>query len=108
METLPIIVSLTDEEAERLTNDAQKAGTKGLFRRDGDTAKAFVSTEKLKVELAAVSAAVLKVLDDIKQVGQFKLKEVTLGVEVTAEGGIVLVGTAKVGGKGAITLKFTE
>jgi hypothetical protein len=47
-------------------------------------------------------------LDDVKQISSFKLKEVTIQVEVTAEGGIELVGTAKLGGKGAITLTFAE
>jgi hypothetical protein len=47
-------------------------------------------------------------LNDVKQVGGFQLKQVTIQVEVTAEGGIELVGTAKLGGKGAITLTFSE
>jgi hypothetical protein len=41
-------------------------------------------------------------------VGQFKLKEITMQVEISASGGISIIGTASIGGKGAITLKFAE
>ena len=43
---------------------------------------------------------------DIRQVGEFSLSEVSIELEVTAEGGVAFIGTAKVSGSGSITLKF--
>jgi hypothetical protein len=39
-------------------------------------------------------------------VGDYELHEVKLQVEISAKGGVNLVGTAEAGGKGAITLTF--
>jgi hypothetical protein len=62
----------------------------------------------LKENLQYVSNALMTVLADIRKIGQFKLQQVEIQVEVTAEGGVHFIGTAKVGGKGAITLTFSE
>jgi len=40
--------------------------------------------------------------------GDFGLREIVLNVEVTASGGVVLIGTAKVEGKGSISLRFSK
>ncbi len=62
----------------------------------------------LQKNLAGVCNAFTEALQDIKKVGDFTLEEVTLGVEVSAEGGVSFIGSAKAGGKGAITLKFVK
>lgn len=98
METIPFLVSLPDEDEE----------VKGIFSADTDIALRDLPTDLLKKNLSAVCQGVASVLSDVKKVGDFRLKEVTVQVEVTAEGGIELVGTAKLGGKGAITLTFSE
>jgi hypothetical protein len=85
--------------------------TKGLFRRapqSEDVALAAIPVDALRKNLSGVSQAVLQVLADIRKVGDFRLKEVELQVEVTAEGGVQFIGTAKLGGKGASTLTFAE
>lgn len=104
METIPFIVSLT-------ANGEIADDEMGIFGHNGSAAKvgeALIPVEKLKTNLEQVSRSVLSVIKDIKEVGQYKLKEVTLQVEVSASGGVSLIGTANVGGKGAITLKFAE
>ena len=98
METIPFLVSLPDEDEE----------VKGIFSTDTDIALRDLPTDLLKKNLSAVCQGVASVLSDVKKMGDFRLKEVTVQVEVTAEGGIELVGTAKLGGKGAITLTFSE
>ena len=100
METIPFLVTVPEEDE----NDEM-----GIFGpTDGDVRIQQIPVETLKHNLTAVSQSVMDALEDIKQVGQFRLQEVTLQVEVTVDGGINLIGTANLGGKGAITLKFAE
>ncbi len=65
-----------------------------------------VDADRLRRSLSEFSAGMTEVLRDLKRVGEIPLKEVQLTVEVTAEGGVALIGTAKAGAKGAITLTF--
>jgi hypothetical protein len=46
------------------------------------------------------------ILADLAAVGGFELSEVQLGVELTAEGGVHLIGNLSAGAKGAIQLTF--
>jgi autotransporter translocation and assembly factor TamB len=98
METVPFIVSdnMGDDEV------------KGLFSPNATTVIRHLSTEQLQKNLNTVCKGLSKVFKDIHEVGQFKLKEVTIQVEITAEGGVNLIGSATIGGKGAITLKFAD
>jgi hypothetical protein len=98
METIPFLVSLPDEDEE----------VKGLFSPDADIAVRNLPTNQLRENLSEVCQGVASMVSDVKKVGGFQLKEISIQVEVTAEGGIELIGTAKLGGKGAITLTFSE
>jgi hypothetical protein len=49
-------------------------------------------------------AQLADVFADLKAVGDYKLAEVTISVEVSAEGNVILVG--KAGVSGGISLKF--
>ena len=100
MEKIPFLVSLSDEE-----NDDE---VKGLFSSEGEIVVRDIPVEKLRENLKNVCQGVASALQDIKKVGGFKLKEVEIQVEVNVEGGVELIGTAKLGGKGAITLTFSE
>jgi hypothetical protein len=99
METIPFLVSLPEEDEREV---------KGIFSGDADIVVRDLPTEKLRENLKKVCQGVATILNDVKQVGGFRVKEVTIQVEVSAEGGVELVGTAKLGGKGAITLTFSE
>lgn len=98
-ETIPFLVSLPDEEEQEV---------KGIFSRDAEIGLKNIPADRLKENLNSLCQGLATALSDIKKVGNFQLKEVTIGVEVTAEGGVNFVGTSKLGGKGAITLTFTE
>lgn len=100
METILFLVSQPKEEDDD--------DVKGIFSTDREIIVRDIPVEKLRSNLNAVCQSVTNALQDIKKVGDFKLKEIQLQVEVTAEGGVELIGTAKLGGKGAITLTFTE
>ena len=99
METIPFLVALPEEDEREV---------KGIFSGDADIVVRDLPTEKLRENLKKVCQGVATMLNDVKQVGGFRLKEVTIQVEVSAEGGVELVGTAKLGGKGAITSTFSE
>lgn len=62
----------------------------------------------LQASFEEICAGLEQVFHSARQVGEFRLTEVTVGVEVGAEGGFELIGTGKVSGKGSITLKFED
>lgn len=97
--TIPFLVSLPDEEDQEV---------KGIFDFDAEIALQNIPIDQLKENLNNVCQSLTTALSDIKKVGDFKLKEVEIAVEVTADGGVCFVGTVNVGGKGAITLKFSD
>lgn len=86
---------------------APAAGVKGL-RGGGETALECreIPVERLREGLGRACAGLSQALTDLRQVGDFRLKRVTVAVEVSAEGGISFIGSAKAAGKGAITLTF--
>jgi hypothetical protein len=65
-----------------------------------------IDTTRLRQSLAQLTEQISGVLQDIKTVGSFQLKEVQLQVAITAEGGVALVGLVKAGVSGTIALKF--
>ncbi len=99
MDTIPFLVRAPSDSA---------SDTRGLFRKSQEIVGKRIPVDALKTNLQSVSQSVMTILQDIKQVGDFRLKEVTFHVEVSAEGGVELIGTASVGGKGAVSLKFSE
>lgn len=79
---------------------------RGLVRGTAEVVAKDIPINVLRKNLTAVCSQVQEFLQDVRDVGRFKLAEVTFQVEVSATGGIHLVGSATVGGKGSITLKF--
>src|SRR5580658_4391578 len=99
LETVPFVVSVNEGDQ----------GTKGLFTRADSTPRLVeIPLHQLKQNLSAVSSAMIDALEGIREVGRFRLKEVTLQVEISAQGGVHCIGTASLGAKGAISLKFEE
>ena len=90
------------------SEDDEDQDTKSISLPDGEAIIKNIPVEKLKENLNNICEGLTSALSDIKKVGNFKLKEVTVGVEVSADGGVNFVGTVNIGGKSAITLTFTE
>ena len=67
-----------------------------------------VPVDALRANLKAATSTLAEAFRDIRKVGDFELSEVTIEVEVTAEGGVQFIGTAKVSGSGSISMKFTQ
>jgi len=103
MDSIPFLVAMPEK-----TNSNDEMGMFGILKPDADIKLKQIPVNVLKRNLTSISLSMLNVIDDIKQIGKFKLKEVTLQVEVSADGGVSLIGTASLGGKGAISLKFSE
>ena len=66
-----------------------------------------VDADKIRTSLSALSEQLAGMLEDIRHVGEFRLREVEVCVELNAEGGVALIANAKAGAKGAITLTFS-
>ena len=98
IETVPFLVTILEEDEE----------VKGLFSQDKEIVLQDIPVDTLKKNLGRVCRGITTALEEVKRVGSFKLKEVTVQVEVSAEGGVEFIGTANLGGTGAITLTFSE
>lgn len=101
MSKLAIVVENADRSAD------QKSATLGVYDDLKTKVKEF-DIVVLKKSMANLSNCISTVFADIKNVGNFKLKEIKLEVEISAAGGFNLVGTATAGTKGAISLTFVE
>lgn len=96
----------------RSDDNLESNQSKGVRRARKDSEATMevrsIPIEAIKGNLKKVANAATTFLSDVRSVGDFELEEVELQVEVSAEGGINFVGTAKAGGKGAISLKFSR
>ena len=97
--TLSFIVRLDEESGD---------DTLGILRRaDGETGVRPVPVEALRHNLARTATALRKAFDDLGEpFGPLRLNEVQVGLEISAAGGVHLIGTAGV--KAAITLIFRD
>ena len=99
---LPFIVVVPDDSGE---------GTMGGLFSPGDIKIALreIPAHVLRESLSRTISTLSSVLGDIadESLGM-PLQEVQIGVEVSASGGIQLVGTAQAGTTGAITLVFRK
>lgn len=95
--TIPVVVTLATPPSD----------TKGLLGRAGAVVQAAVDVdvEKLKENLSQLVNRLGTVIATAEAAaGGLALTEVEVGIEITAEGGVVLIGT--VGAKASMTLKF--
>nr|CAA6801739.1 MAG: Unknown protein [uncultured Thiotrichaceae bacterium] len=105
MGTLPVII----EDTAATTTDTGYNPNRGttLTRGSGISSKVKeLSTEALSDSLQSIHENLNEIFGSIKEVGDFELQEVKLTLDVTAEGGFALIGSAQVGMKGGITLSF--
>ncbi|MFA1550320.1 Pepco domain-containing protein [Actinomadura chokoriensis] len=98
-ETLPLLVSVSEQDS-----------TMGLFSAaDGEALLRHIPLDVLRENLRRTSDSLRALLGDLADsTERFRLKEAQIGVEVSAEGGIQIIGTAKVGTKANIILVFGE
>lgn len=103
MDEIPVVLPFPVETA-------KGTGTKARFlggeKSSMDNRIQHLDAAKLRESLGALSGQIASVLQDIKKVGDYQLTAVEVSVEVTAEGGVALIGSLKAGAKGAIKLRF--
>jgi hypothetical protein len=97
MSTIPVIVEIEPE---------LQSGTLGLEGVSGRIAQIDVDT--LRRSLSNLAGQITGLFEDIRAVGSYQLKEVQVHLEISAEGGVALIGSLKAGAKGAITLTFSS
>jgi hypothetical protein len=100
--SLPFLV--IEEEAEERDSMGR------LFRRD-DAAVVLrnIPLDTLRASLRPIVAALRSLFEELADGSSgVQLREAQVGIEVSASGGIQLVGTAQIGAKGAITLVFRQ
>jgi hypothetical protein len=85
---------------------------KGLFGGRGSEPPIVkkIPVEQLRDQFNALSQDVAKLMDDppASEAGDLHLTELAVQIEITASGGINLIGTASVGATAAMTLTFSR
>ena len=97
MSTIPVIVEPVSE---------LEGGTLGLEEIAGRVTQ--IDADVLRQSINNLTGQITALFEDIKAVGSYKLTTVQVQLEVTAEGGVALIGSLKAGAKGAITLTFSS
>lgn len=100
VETLSFLVSVEDGDDE----------TMGLFRRgDREVALREIPVAALRASVRRTLAGLRSVFEDAAdEAGRLRLCEAQFNFEVSAKGGLNLIGTSEVATKGALTLIFRE
>ena len=96
MATIPVIVGQGDENEE---------GHLGVLTPG--TRLKNLDIDKLRESITNLSDQISSILQNVKKIGDFRLNQVQVSVEISAEGGVALIGSAKAAAKGAIVLTFS-
>lgn len=104
---LPVVLPMEAESQGSATRgfDPYSGGRLNAGESGGDRVR-NLPTDRLTASLQDIRAGLDEVFSSITEVGNFQLNEIKLTLEITAEGGFALVGLAKAGAKGGITLSF--
>ncbi|MER5644151.1 hypothetical protein [Streptosporangium sp. NPDC002524] len=104
--TLPFLVSIDDTDSAPASG-----GDMGIFSRESaEPSLRRIPIAVLQDSLRKTVGGLRELFDEIAESGgRMPLKQAQISFEVTASGGIALIGTsAQLAGKGAITLTFGE
>jgi hypothetical protein len=58
---------------------------------------AAIDVDRLRRSIGELTGGVAALFEDIETVGHYRLKEVQVSLEITAEGGVALIGSLKTG-----------
>ena len=99
-DSLPFLISIDEEDDD----------TMGLFRRgERPVVLRDIPVAVLRRSVERTVAALQQVFDGVTdETGRLRLQEAQFCFEVSAKGGLNLVGTTEVASKAAITLTFRE
>ena len=99
MATIPVVV-----EPEKPTHSQNRtlSGSGSAVGRQIEQ----LDVDQLNQSITELSGKIGQLFKDIKAVGDYKLQEVEVQLEISASGGVSLIGNIQAGAKGAISLKF--
>jgi hypothetical protein len=80
--------------------------TKSLLGKGQEAVLTDIDIETLKKNLAKLSQNIGELFTGQEKNNDFKLKQIEVGIEISAEGGVNLIGTLTAGAKTAIKLTF--
>ena len=103
MEEIPVLLELPAPQSRGSNIIAHTLGGEAATLQ---TKLQRLDAAKLKESLGKLTGQISELFQEIQRVGDFQLASVEVSVEITAEGGVALIGQLKAGAKGAITLKF--
>jgi hypothetical protein len=86
--------------------DPSRVATKGLLDSVPTAVLTDVDFDALKAGFEKLSRDIVDLFPALPDVKGYGLKQIEVGVEISTEGGVSLIGTLKVGGTAAITLTF--
>ena len=82
---------------------------KSLTGRVAEVVQRAIDVDAPKRSLGDLASKLGQVMGSVEAAaGGLSLDSVEVGVEITAEGGVALIGTAKAGAKASITLGFSR
>ena len=90
----------------RVWTTPENVVSKDMFGDRAEAVLQHVDVDRLNASLKELSTQLDRMLDGVETKGGFRLKNVEIGVEISSEGGINLIGTLTVAGKASITLSF--
>ncbi|WP_295383939.1 hypothetical protein [uncultured Thiodictyon sp.] len=88
-----------------LVAPAETTQTKGMTARSTEAVLAQVDVDKLKASIEELRQDMADLFAARDEAG-FRLKTVSVGIEISAQGGVTLIGTLTAGAKAAVTLTF--
>jgi hypothetical protein len=103
--TLPIVFGEAPATFEPADEQEATLGARDVLARAGRFVKR-IPVERVQQSLKDLTATLTTIFADLKAVGEFELSEVQVGVELTVEGGVNLIGNVTAGAKGAMQLTF--
>jgi hypothetical protein len=89
-----------------VVSSTSKVEEKGMLSKQTAQMVANVDTDSLKKNLNDLMENLSDVFSAQQERSPFGLKQVEVGVEITAEGGVNLIGSITAGAKASITLTF--
>jgi hypothetical protein len=82
--------------------------SKSLSGRSVPAVLEKIDPQELNASLKKLASDLETVFNGVTTTGGYSLDQIEVGIEVTVEAGINLIGTAKAGGKAAFTLSFSK
>lgn len=67
---------------------------------------ADVQIDALRESVTRATEGLAAAFQGLREVGGFELSELSIGLEIGAEGGVTFIGTSKISGGASVTMKF--